>query len=535
MNANVEPAANALPFPFPEVREKQAKALDFVARAVSRDYRFIVVEAPTGLGKSAVGVAAASWAMSVPNDGTRAAYYLVTQKLLQQQIMRDFKSYRPPFFQAGRNLTSASEYRCDQHYNCAAGQRNKPICSAVREGNCAYLAAKDAFINSVMGVTNYAYFFTERTFVGKFPKRRVMVLDECHTVERQILNMVELSISEPQLEETVPSLVPMKRMDRAEDFLSWLEKAYLPRLREYVEALEAGSNHSVDEIRKLDRYSKLMSQLEVNTKLATQQPKNWVYEQRENEQHELVSSLRPISAVPFVKPLLWEAGNIHLFMSAYPGPKEVFCRSLGLDPAQVAWIKLGSPFAVENRPVYRFYQGSMSHKNQKESLPSLLQTCAHILDDYREHRGIIHCGSYRLGQIIFDYLHKAGYGSRLIFPRNADSREDGFAKHAARAATVLISPSMSEGYDFKDDLARFQIVAKVQWPYLMDAQVDAKRKLDPQWYDLQAVNFIIQAIGRGVRHENDWCMNFILDSDFGMLLDRCPEFFPRWFTDALRS
>jgi Rad3-related DNA helicase len=260
-----------------------------------------------------------------------------------------------------------------------------------------------------------------------------------------------------------------------------------------------------------------------------------VYEQRENERKELVTSLRPISAVPFTRSLLWDSGHVHLFMSAYPGPKEVFCRSLGLDPQEVAWLKLGSPFDLEQRPVYRLFTGSMSHRNQKDSLPRMLSACDQILSEYAAHRGIIHCGSYRLGEIIFDHLRQTTHGHRLVFPRDAESREDGFAKHAAKEAAVIISPSMSEGYDFKDDLARFQIIAKVQWPYLVDAQVDAKRKLDPQWYDLQAVNFIIQAVGRGVRHEKDWCVSFILDSDFSMLLDRCPEFFPRWFTDAMRS
>jgi Rad3-related DNA helicase len=38
------------------------------------------------------------------------------------------------------------------------------------------------------------------------------------------------------------------------------------------------------------------------------------------------------------------------------------------------------------------------------------------------------------------------------------------------------------GLDLKDDLSRFQIITKVPYPDLGDRWIDAKRKINGQWY-----------------------------------------------------
>ena len=79
---------------------------------------------------------------------------------------------------------------------------------------------------------------------------------------------------------------------------------------------------------------------------------------------------------------------------------------------------------------------------------------------------------------------------------------------------TLISPSMHEGYDFKDDLARFQIMIKLPYPSLGDDYVKIKSKAVSGWYERQTLNKFVQAYGRGVRHYDDWCLFYILDGNF---------------------
>jgi superfamily II DNA or RNA helicase len=52
-------------FPMKSPREKQIKALDFIRRAHLQGYRDIIIAAPTGIGKTAIGAAIALWAQQV--------------------------------------------------------------------------------------------------------------------------------------------------------------------------------------------------------------------------------------------------------------------------------------------------------------------------------------------------------------------------------------------------------------------------------------------------------------------------------------
>jgi ATP-dependent DNA helicase DinG len=71
-----------VPFPFKVPRKGQLEAIAAAREAFARGKRFVVIEAPTGSGKSGVAVTLAREASS--------AYLLTAQKLLQDQYGRDF-------------------------------------------------------------------------------------------------------------------------------------------------------------------------------------------------------------------------------------------------------------------------------------------------------------------------------------------------------------------------------------------------------------------------------------------------------------
>jgi Rad3-related DNA helicase len=93
---------------------------------------------------------------------------------------------------------------------------------------------------------------------------------------------------------------------------------------------------------------------------------------------------------------------------------------------------------------------------------------------------------------------------------------------------------MVEGFDFKDDLARWAVIAKVPFRYLGDKQVEARLAAEPDWYAMQAVISVIQACGRIVRNGGDWGTVYVLDQDFGRLIDKHRQMFPKWFLDAVQ-
>ena len=83
-------------------------------------------------------------------------------------------------------------------------------------------------------------------------------------------------------------------------------------------------------------------------------------------------------------------------------------------------------------------------------------------------------------------------------------------------ADVLLSPALTDGVDLPDDTCRWQALLKVPYPNPTDARVDARLK-EPdgdQWYYETTAQSIIQAVGRGVRHVEDYCTFYVLDESY---------------------
>jgi Rad3-related DNA helicase len=286
-----------------------------------------------------------------------------------------------------------------------------------------------------------------------------------------------------------------------------------------------------------DEYNALtthVNRLEYAAEYMLFKPESWVFWQ-EMVDDEWQCTAKPISAAPFLPSLIQEMGSTRIYMSAYPGPKDVFCRNLGLNTQAVAWLELDSNFPLDNRPIHMTTVGSMSRQWIDQTTPKLLKMCETILEAHPTEKGIIHCHSYQLGKRIYDYFRATSMGQRVLFATKASERLANFNLHRrSTAPTVMLSPSITEGFSFDDDLARFQIVAKVPFPYLGDRQVAAKMKLDQDWYTLQTAQTVIQACGRIVRSDTDHGSTYILDSDFLRLYSENTKFFPKWFRDAFK-
>lgn len=525
-------------FPLATMREKQDKALDFVERAFNRGYRDIVIAAPTGVGKSFCGAAVCFWAGQPISESREGGYYLVTQKLLQDQLTRDIPLFQP-HLRSAASIKSATEYACEAYTTCFVGRRaaKGARCPELQAGRCTYALQKSAWAASQLAITNYPWFFSSLAYTEDIIKRRVLICDECHSLERQILNFVELVLDKEVINNFCPSVRPIPEMDTLEEFCGHLRIRVLPVCEAFLEDLRLKMMTNRRDVKSQADFAKLenwINRTKAGIEDAETSPDNWVYWQ-EIEQGKVESSIaKPLSAAPFYDGLIGQAADLRIFMSAYPGPKSVFCRSLGIDPDGVAWLNLSSTFPVEHRPLHLLLLGSMSLKNMEHTLPSLCRQCERIISAHPNEKGVLHCNSYKLGDRLFEFLSgTAAAAPRLIYPRNARERDLAFDRHVrSPSPTVLLSPSMTEGFDMKDDISRWQIIAKIAWPYLGDKQVFAKKERDPEWYVMQAVMTLIQAVGRNTRSEKDTGITYLLDSDFLKLYEHHRDFFPRWFTES---
>lgn len=543
-------------FPFPEIRPAQQRALDAWTNAMLKDKRFAVFELPTGAGKSPLAYAIGRWAEHATLQGTSertqpGAYILTTQKSLQQQYMRDFAE------QGMRELRGAGNYPCATHdTDCSTGAEmnrgNKALLKAKNVTDpdygrfkeehlceclsCPYKQAKADFQTAPLGVTNFSYLLAEANHVGQLPPRSLLIVDEAHNTESQLLSFVNLEVTHARCDKIGAQRPPAIHSGDTAFARDWCMKTFMPVLEMKLrEAQEARDNEANSEARKLliatvrgmEQYHSRLKILE-----NTQSLDEW-YACTDEKTGAL--RIRPLTARSIAEDYLFSMGHKLLFLSATILDGKSFIRGLGLSGPDGGFLRVASDFPVENRLVHIWPAGSMSFKKKEQTTPRLVRYIEKILDRHPDEKGLIHTNSYSLTNDVLDHLQQTKHRSRLIFHDNLrGSRESAIYRHTTTPEpTVLISPSMTEGLDLSEDLSRFQVISKVPYPYLGDPFVKARMTHDPAWYLWSTALTIVQATGRSIRSKEDRATTYILDSDVETFLAQADSILPDWWKRAL--
>jgi len=534
-------------FPFGEIRDQQRDAIEFALREFEEGKKFVIIEAGTGVGKSAIGVTIAR-AMSkwLPqNDAYKTgSYFITTQKILQEQYLDDFGGCKG----AMTSIKSSSNYQCKFHkkQSCGEGQRLVRLeqdktskffrtCSF----SCNYKEAKGKFMESHESITNFSYFLAETTYSGKLLPRDVLVVDEAHNSDTELSKFIEVSISE-KFAQTVLNLQMPKTLNNEQAAFSWIKSVYLVKLSSHLKHIEsmfeqhAGLREKVKEFENLSRQIEMLDKhmCKVNRFIELFDEDNWVLNVAEvDEQKTRRLEFKPIDISQYSDQSLFKFGQKVLMLSATILNHRAFCESLGIPLEQAAFISLPSPFPIDNRPVLVSSIGKMSASEIDNTLPQLAEAIRRILAAHPKEKGIIHCNSYKIS----NYIMKSIKSNRLL-THKSENREDVLNQHiSSKEPTVLVTPSMTEGIDLKGDLSRFQILCKVPYPYLGDKLVQKRMRKWSWWYPLQTAKTIIQSLGRSIRSADDYAVSYILDSDWDRFYGQQRDMFPESFRDSIHK
>lgn len=535
-------------FPFPTIREAQSKALDTVTESARKGKKFTLIEAPTGVGKSGIAMATASWAKTqpLPTDGewTQGAYVLSTQKTLTRQYMNDFEK------DGLLELKGRGNYSCAAHNtDCASStvfQGDDPEDNCAKRGVCPYANAKKAFMHSFVGVTNFSYYLTETMYAGRLKPRNYLVLDECHNVENQLLGFTDTEFTTnraAELEIELPVLKPGV-IGNTEAARTWLENICYPKMSAYILDLEAAikdarNNGERDEAIRLAKKFAAWEQFKkrVDMFVTTDRPEDWIaFSDINPKTGKGTKSLiiKPLTATLFAEDLMFRKAANVVMMSATILDFRTFMRNLGIDPEQANTMAVPSEFPIENRPIFYHPVGNMGFRTKETALPKVAEFVLKLMRKYEGKKGIIHAQSYANLTYLKEYLTANGQGHRLITHTSLPgSREDAVSRHCSSSDdTVILSPSMTEGLDLKEDLSRFQIIPKVPYPAL-DPYTKARMERDPDWYQWQTALTLIQATGRSVRSKEDKAHTWILDEGFTKFIGQNESKLPKWWTDSI--
>ena len=146
-------------------------------------------------------------------------------------------------------------------------------------------------------------------------------------------------------------------------------------------------------------------------------------------------------------------------------------------------------------------------------------------------------------------------------PRSGDAMfQDMFHEYKEKACTkrgavlfAVCRSRISEGIDLSDELCRAAVVVGVPYPPIKDVKVMEKKKYQTEqynasgrdsnkairpingeeWYNQQTIRAVNQAIGRTIRHKNDYGAIYLMDCRYNSTLSLKKDL-PSWASSSMK-
>ena len=631
-------------FPHSVFRNNQDGVIRQISEAFNSGYKHIILEAPTGFGKSAIAITIARTLGS--------SYICTATKDLQSQYSRDYQflkiakgksnflcRVKEDFVESGKYLCSSCNSKTDlecKHTSCDygpclsdesmegsgckyrtfindykidnKGKENEKIFivgdkiqnykneyanwihiqnfSNPRQWNpCYYFDQLFQALRASHSIFNYSIFLSLLSKKSMMQQRDLLVLDEAHLLETEIVKFRGLSISKKRWRRYIHDF---KMIDHGYDMNGWLEflinlertilvligyeslahslvkerkekygydsaKKSTTRNKRIVSASELfeddaslelnirtenGKNLDVDKellidiVQDIDKLTRTINNILSN-------PNNWIVSEVHKENYDITRvDLKPLDPSKYIKAVVEKCPKT-LIMSATILNEKTFERNLGLssEDNSTKFIQIQSDFPIENRPIFPLSVEYLNFSNlqQMDVKAKISRAIDNIMHIHSNDKGIIHTSSYEQLNFIKDNLSKTN-SRRLILTDPEIERDEVIREHSeSKKPTVLISPSLHTGLDLKDNLSRFQIITKVPYPNISDKWTSEKRKINEEWYYWQTALRLVQAYGRSIRSKDDWAKTYVLDSAFNYFIKVNKNILPKWFLSAIRN
>lgn len=505
-----------------DFRPHQEEAIDF---AVQSDKPIVVIQAPTGFGKSLSAVCTGA-------SGDRFTY-LVSSKQLQNQLQHDFPEMA---VMKGRNNYPCLKIpgaKCDECVHSKATPCDK-------KRDCIYEVQKKWVLNSKYRLLNYHYFLFETNFVGKFSDQPMVICDEGDLLEGLLAGFVSLTIPGRmvrQLNINPPKYLTTSSEFSVDNWRDWARDVYqvakgrADELEERVDNGHAGA----DESKELKSLKSIAFQSRV---FIDNVDKTWIFEARKpykNSYGPPTLTFKPTwISEELSEQFFFRHGDKFVLMSATFPPSQILGKLLGRPPGDFDYYQAPSSFPVSNRPVFLNPVADLTKKKMDKNpdmLDKVLDEVLNLAAKHLDEKGVVHTVSYKITQAIMDQ------GLDRFITHNSSNREEIIDEfiHSDRPL-ILVSPSSDRGIDLPDDLCRWIVWVKAPFLSLGD-KLTAKRTFSGQigglWYKSLTAQTIVQGCGRGVRHREDYCVTYCLDQQIYNLILQKGVLFPEYFREAV--
>ena len=516
--------------------------------------------APTGVGKSLVGATLSRYFDS--------SFTVTASKHLQDQYIKDIPFLKP--VKGKQNFPCLKLMETEKVENtrramrwglsCDKGQcqertskngkeivevcKFKPTIKKVEDNthdpeSCHYYLQKYDALVSKHSLWNYHAFFQIMKFNKKlfedYLDRKISVFDEAHKIEDQIIQFVGFDIFAGQVDECnlnteKYNFTDLDSMIKLTDDIAY---SYAKQIKDIKESAAFQNNPDFELITRLERRYDRAAQAKID--IATDKD-NFVVNDplKDLNGNFRIISVKPIDVSKFANTFF--ETEYQIFMSATID-KQSFCENMGFEKDDVAFVDTPtSPFPIKNRGIDLLNIKRLSYGSTEDDELEVIKTIDRILDEHSEERGLILTSSIPRCQKILRYLSpKNTRRIRICHSKNKNGKtqDEVISEHASDPTGVLLSSSLWEGVDLKDDLSRFQIIAKVPYPNYKEKRTKAKMDKFPLWYTSQTLTKLLQGFGRSIRSEDDWARTYVLDTAANNVFFKAQQMIPKAYHDVL--
>lgn len=480
---------------------------EIIQRIHDADEGAFILEAPTGSGKSLIAAA-----LCRLTQGRHVI--LCTTNQLQEQYIRDFpwmfKIFGKDHFSCilpDAHNVPVEEAPCQSGWKCPK-KRECPYFTQSKQGRSAktLVASYAKVINSYIG------------------RRDLMICDEGHLLERQILNSYTIRL---HYEDFAQNDMPIPPFGSIQEAANWAVGKHALVTRE-IQNLTPVIRETAQDHKNTVHFRRRYRQL-----LNIARP----LEALSNSDTGSLWSIEPYRSVMCIRPI-WSFDHAHKLFGL---PKKLVIQSATvLDPERLnrilglkssTYLDLPNSFPKERRPIYYWPVAKMGYKSGEAELSRIIEAIDILLEQYPKQRGIVHSVNWTLTEEI---SKRSRHKDRLIVQPPGKKRGWGIDKFMNTPYAVLVSPSVTTGLDGKFDKARFQIMAKLPFENQSEGAIAERLDADEKWYSYQCAFHIQQMSGRVMRDYWDYGETWILDEHFGWFFDQNSHLFSPWFKEALK-
>jgi len=554
-------------FPHPTPRPNQLEWICSIINAFNGGAKNVVVEAPTGSGKTPAIVTVARYftskyeqaihdairieGMSTLNDIERnkrieaeinenQAYIVTSMKLLQDQYLKESETISI--------VKGRSNYRCNSKQSMGMSCEEQlhtfgSICKTSSNAHqCEYVKSREQGRLARMSLFNFDSFVNQISLSDGGLKRAIISIDEAHNTDEKLINSMRFSLSETLIESVsslinrhvdfnvklISSATPESIMSLtkiAEDInlaIANIETLHSRMRKGSSSGVIAASSDSILIGKSKDKLSRIHRS--ICRYLVSHQFPWSIQSTKESVDFE------PVISRPFAKSALLGYGERRLLTSAtvFDGGRRIMS-ALGLKRDETEYIEVPSTFHARNRRLVPTNAANMSHETFRSNLPKAINAIERIMEKHEGEAGVIHCNSYDMAKRISDNIKS----DRLVF-HDKGNKGDVVKRFMSRERhdLVLVGVYIKEGYDFRDDIARFQIITRIPYPYPTE-RIRMRMEIEPGYSEWLAAIDLVQMCGRGVRSESDRCVNYCIDSRLDRFMKRNRSMLPSWFTDSV--